>query len=255
MAAFLNRSTCVMLVSAIALTALTFLPATRDFTVFRIIALGMHVGDTLFHEIGHSLFHCLFGQPAVPMIFTVFGADQAGGMSMTFGERSHLFQFISLAAFAYGCKWLHDGDSYLFIPACVFGLVITAVSFTTYTQLIVAFMGHGTSVAMGGFFLYRAIIYLDARGDTERWLNAFFGFYLIGFNFNFAYGLAFDAAVRSEYSNLTMFGAGHHDLVMMTEELPHLSVEGAAIFMMAYCIAVCAISIFVSYYHRNDYEY
>lgn len=250
----LNRSTIIMLITALTLVIACVLPETREYRVFGIIAMGMHVGDTLFHEMGHSIFHWLFGTPAVPMIFTIMGADQAGGLSMTFGEPNILVRLLSIAAAAYGCKWLKDRESGWFMPATIFTTLVVILGFTRYTDFIALYMGHGSSIAMGGFFLYRAVIYLDARGDFERWLNAFFGLYLIGFNFNFAYGLAFDPSIRAKYSDHAAFGAVHNDFYAMSEEIYGVTVPGVALFTMAYCAFTLLAALALSYYRRNDYS-
>src|SRR5277367_2959407 len=102
---FLDRTTLFIMVSAFIVALLALLPATRDMFPFWVIAAGLHICDTLFHELGHTLFAWLFGRPAVPMIFTLFGADQAGGMTI-YREHSWFVQIGAFLALAYGCWWL-----------------------------------------------------------------------------------------------------------------------------------------------------
>src|ERR1700744_2063957 len=117
MAKLLDRTTLLLMIAALALTIPRIFPPTRDMLLFYIIRRAMFVGDAMFHEMGHTIFFWLFGQPAIPMIFTIFGSDQAGGMSMPIIERSWIMQDLSFAALAYGCYWTKKNAPGLFIPA------------------------------------------------------------------------------------------------------------------------------------------
>lgn len=231
------RNTLLTMLSALIMAACCILPATRDSFPFWIMAAGMHMADTLFHEMGHTLFMWLFGIPAIPMILTFFGADQAGGMSLPLHERLWFLQVSSLIVLAYVCYWSWNYWRELFLPAVIFSVAIAACALTKYYMAVILFMGHGGSIAMGSFFLFRAWLNLDARNGFERWLNAFFGFFLTLYNIYFAYTLAFDAFARSEYSEHVAFGISHNDFAAITDEVVSWSVKGVAIFTIAYGMA------------------
>ncbi len=229
-----NRSTVMVLVSALLAVLPVIAHASLEVGILSVLARGMHVGDMLFHEMGHAIFSWLFGIPAVPMILTLFGADQAGGYTLMLSDRHWVMQGVALLVLLYGCIRLKQEESSFFLPMLILTGLIVALCLTPYYNLLIFFMGHGSSILMGGFFLYRGILDLDARHAFERWLNAFFGFYLILANGYFAFGLAFDAAKRAAYSQASLFGAGHHDFVEMVQAGLGWSVTGIALFTLAY---------------------
>jgi hypothetical protein len=227
-----------MMLSAAGLAAVAILPATRGIFPISAIAVAAHIADTLFHEMGHTVFFWLFGQPAIPMIFTMYGADQAGGMSMPLLGRSWFTQIVAFGALAYGCWRVRRDWPSLFIPAVLFSLIIGVLAFTRYYEVVILFMGHGGAIAMGGFFLFRAWLGRDARNAYERWLNAFFGFFLVLNNFYFSYDIGFNLEAQSDYNERVAFGISHNDFYAITEIIYSWTVKGIAAFTMAYCIAV-----------------
>ena len=242
-------------ISALMAVGLTLLPATKEMFPFWVIARGAFVADALFHEMGHTIFYWLFGHVAIPMIFTLFGSDQAGGMSMAMG-RNWFLQILVFAALAYGVYWVKENWRALLIPYCLFSVLVTVAAFTKYTDVVIAYMGHGSSIAMGGFFLFRAWIYLDARNSYERWLNAFFGFYLTLSNMVFSYGLAFNTDARGDYSSHLAFGAGHNDFWNIAMVIPSWSVKGIAMFTIGYGVAMiigsCVAAAFLDDYFEDS---
>jgi len=251
---FLDRTTLLIIASAFIMVLLCISTASRDIFPFWVIRRGAFVGDALFHEMGHTLFYWLFGQPAIPMIFTFFGSDQAGGMSMPLMERNWFMQIAMFAVLAYGCYWVRKNYPKLFIATIIFSLLIFAVAFTRYTPIVIAYMGHGSSILVGGFLLFRTWIYLDARNQYERWLNAFLGFYLILSNLCFSYNLAFNPVTRGGYDDHIAFGASHNDFWMMAMEMPGWSVKGIAIFTIGYCLAAIIGSFILAMYLNDAFE-
>ena len=233
---FLDGTTLGVMGSAFVAALLCVLPMTAHLFPLWIVSNGLHIADTLFHEMGHASFAWLFGRPAVPMIFTLFGADQAGGMSMEW-PRSWVVQIAAYAGLAWGCWKARENMPRLFVPLMVLSLLVFLLSFTEYTPLIGSYMGHGGAILMGGFFLFRAWVYLDARGPFERWLNAFFGFFLTLFNFHFAWNLAFDTEFGAHYNQHVAFGITHNDFVKVAEIVPGWSQWGVAIFTIFLAVA------------------
>jgi hypothetical protein len=252
MSELLDRTTLFIIVSAFITALLCILPESQSLLPFAIMARGLHIGNTLFHEMGHTIFAWFFGKPAVPMIFTFFGADQAGGMSMIF-DRNWFVQIAAFAALGYGCYWIKKNFPPLFIPAIGFILFILTIAFTGYYGIVIAFMGPGGAALMGGFFLFRAWIYLDARNPFERWLNALFGFFLTLWNFYFSYNLAFDALMNAEYSSHVAFGVSHNDFKMIAMMMPGWTVKAVAIFAMGYCTLIIIGSFLCALWLQDEW--
>ena len=243
-----------LVLSAMALAIVIVLPVTQGVFPFWVISKACHLADTMFHEVGHSLFAWAFGYPSIPSIFTLFGSDQAGGLALTF-DHSWAVQCMVWAAMAYGIWWLwrEERTSWAIIAAslCV---VLVPLAFWRHHTLVGLYMGHGSAILMGCFFLYRGLLDLSARHAVERWLNLFLGFYMLVRNGGFAWLLAFDAYAREEYSSLKIFGAAHHDFMAMQEEWYRLSVQGIAQATVAFVMVSAVITCVLAYIRRHDYE-
>lgn len=226
----LDRSTLVIIFSSAIVAIFSILPATRDVMPISIISAGLNVGDTLFHEIGHSIFAWLFGVPSIPAIFTLFHSDTAGGVTLMW-DRQILLQLLSLSGLAYLCYWLRKNYSPFFVYALIFTLAIFILSMTEYYLLVISYMGHGCSILMGGFFLFRAWMNIQVGHDFERWLNGLFGVFLIFDNFVFGFELVFDSVERWDYSQ-NMSVIGHHDFVKIATQLDLIDVQPVAWFTM-----------------------
>ncbi|MEJ0009453.1 MAG: hypothetical protein WDN72_02350 [Alphaproteobacteria bacterium] len=252
MSHLLDRATLLTMTSAFIVALLCILPGTRGQFPVAIIAAGLHIGDALFHEMGHTVFAWLFGRPAIPMIFTLFGADQAGGMTLQWNY-SWPVQVAAFAVLAYACYRAREDMPVLFLPAIVFSLFIVLVAVTGYAKLVIAFMGHGSSILVGGFLLFRAWIYLDSRSAYERWLNALFGFFLTLYNLSFSYGLAFKGDAQ-DYSEHVAFGIAHNDFMVMATLVPGWSVHGIGIFTVLYAAFSMIGSLVAAIYLRSDFR-
>lgn len=231
-----RKTLLVMATSSLFAGVLVFTPLNNMFPLWAIDA-GMGIAETMFHEMGHTIFSWLFGMPAIPSILTLFGRDQASGVTLTF-SRIWFLQILAFAVMAYMCYRLRRRHSLLFWPGVVFSLGIIALAFTRYYLLAVLYMGNGGVVFMGGFFLFRACTYRIARVAYEHWLNAFFGFFFIFHIVHFAYKLAKDAAFREAYASPTFGGAIDNDFVQMVDQMWAWSVQGIAIATLVY--AACA---------------
>lgn len=141
----LERSTLLIIFSSAFVAILAVLEATQHFMPISIISAGLNVGNTLFHELGHSLFGWLFGVPNLPAILTIFGADQAGGVTFML-ERNLILQVLAIAGLAYICYRLKDDYSPLFIYALIFTIFILIIAVSGYYEMFVGYMGHGASI-------------------------------------------------------------------------------------------------------------
>lgn len=242
-----------MVSTAIIAAVACVLPATKGLPLIAVIAMGLNIADTLFHELGHALFYWLYGSPSIPMIFTIFGADQAGGMAMTW-ERSWLMQGMALMLLVTACVWTKKFWPEIFLYTLLFTFFIAVTAFTRMHQIVPLFMGHGGAMLMGGFFLFRAWIFLDARNGFERWLNGFFGAFLLIDNMYFCYMLLSDAWALDSYTGHTAFGNGHNDFVKITQLMYSWSVPGVAFFGMIYGVVVLAGSYILALRLRNVFD-
>lgn len=246
----LRPGTLMLMLSAAVVAALSVLPETSHIPPFWIVHAGLKIADTLFHELGHTLFAWFFGIPAIPMLFTLFGADQAGGMSMQLAGWSWIMQLVALVIMGYGCYRLREAYESLFIPAALFTVAIAAAGFTGYHQQIIGYMGHGGSILMGGYLLFRGWTYLDARGGFERWLNGLFGFFLVFVNMRFSYRLIYDEATRERYGN-TAFGVSHNDFLALADMVPGWTVEGVAMFTIGFGAATILAAFILAWRFEN----
>ncbi len=241
MALVFDRATLLTMLSALVFSVLCLFPDAQSFFPIRIICMGMHVADTLFHEMGHTLAGWFLGYPSIPSIMTLFGADQAGGITYTPG-RSWFVQILGFGGMAGMCYWLREHYPALFYPSLAVSAIFGVLAFTPYTALVISYMGHGGSMLTGGFLLWRGWLYVDARGGYERWLNAFFGFTLVLKNMLMCYQLAFVAGRAEEYSGKLIGGSIHHDFAAMVEHMPNWTVSGIALVTFVLGIVILCTS-------------
>ncbi len=245
--------------AVLAVTALLFaialeIAAPHPMLLIWVISVPAYIADTMFHEVGHAIFAWSFGQPAIPSILTLYGSDQASGLTLQFGH-SWIIQLLAWCVMAWGCYWLWRKDMRLWAGmAGLFSLFMVVAAFWPHNKVIVAYMGHGSSIAMGGFFLYRGLLNLKARHLIGRWLNLFFGLYFLVHNGAFAWRIGFDAMSRSDYVGRSPFG-GHHDFQTMVDLWGRLSVVGIAQATVVYVLLVLLMTVVLAWYRRNDYEY
>lgn len=210
-----------------------------------VMRAGFGLIDIMFHEIGHSLTAWLFGTPSIPSIFTLFGADQAGGLAYHFG-RFWVLQIIVYAAMGYGLWRLYNaGAMRAFGVAGIMAAIIVILSLTKYHESAIYFMGHGSAVIVGCFFLVRALLG-TVRNGIELFLNASIGTFMLGHNALFFFRIATDEDVRREYSSKTIFGMTHHDLFEIAHNSPVWTVQGVGWFGVMYTVAVVAAGVFIA---------
>ena len=248
-------STFILLGSAIIMATILALPSEGSSSLIMWVIHRVGVfADTLFHEMGHAVFGWLYGMPMIPMIFTVIGADQAGGMTIPLGPRTWFMQIVALVLLAAFCKRLRSIDSYYFYPFTLLFIFIAITCASGYHSEVISYMGHGGAVLAAGILLFKAFANVNMRSSVERWLNAFFGFFLILDNFFFSYGLIFNKAKKFEYTTHQAFGTSHNDFVAITHTIPSLTVDNIAWFTIFLCIAMVVIAAYLTYKVYDEVE-
>jgi len=238
------------LLSALSLAIICILPSTNHYFPLWAIAAGANIADAMFHEMGHSIFGWLFGVPNIPSVFTLFGREQAAGLTLMW-PRSWIVQITAFAGLVYACYWIYKNFPEWFWAAAIFTLLVMAIAFTPYSQIPILYMGHGGAILMGSFFLFRAWANIDARNAYERWLNAFFGFFMVLKNIYFAYMLT-DSNISEEYSDRLIGGISHHDFAAMAEIIHSWTVRGIALFTIFFGVSMIIASVVAALYKANN---
>lgn len=147
---------------------------------------------SLIHEMGHALAAIAFGRPALPAFDFTYG----GGVTV-WGERNALLQAAMIAAVGYGV-WRARGR--LRIAAGAGAALYLALAFTSGSEALVIFMGHGTELVIGGVFLYRGFSGAAVIHSAERPLYAALGMFIPLNQGWFALKLVASAEARAEYA-------------------------------------------------------
>ena len=247
----LDPETLWVMGSALVVAVFFLLPAVQHQLLGYVFMRLLEIGDTLFHEMGHTVFIWLFGRPAVPSIFTLFGTDKAGGMSVPLYPHTWTLQVIVWLVLGSVCFLLRRRRPALFWPVVAVSVILVGLAFTPYTQLIISYMGHGGAIFSGGVLLYRAWSDIIVRTELERWFNALFGFFIVLNNAWFAYQLRYSLVFREYYAEteLTM------DFTHMTDLMPHWRVEGIAAFTLVYAVLTLLGSFLLATYFYEDEHY
>jgi hypothetical protein len=190
----------------------------------------LYFGETLFHEMGHTIFFWLFGTVAIPSIITMIGAGKAGGVSLTIAH-FEVVQVLAYAVMAYSCYYCRLHRPLLFYPAIAFTMLMVIASFTSVAQWLPVYMGQGGSILAATVLLYRAWLDVRMRSVLERWLNALYGFFILFDNAWFCHQLMGDTAERARYENAELT----NDFVVLTDIMPHWRLEGIALFTLVVC--------------------
>lgn len=161
-----------------------------------IIATGLAYIGVFFHEIGHTVFHWLYGYVALPS----FDFAAGGGMTYQFGGRSWLLQaavFVSLGAGIFMAR--RSGFAPLMVPLSVFTAFLLLTAFLPVHSMIPIFMGHGTEIALGAFLLCRAYYNIWLSRPAERSLNALIGAFMISNVLTLVWALMYNPVFAAEY--------------------------------------------------------
>ncbi|MFZ4540293.1 MAG: hypothetical protein ACOYNL_00600 [Rickettsiales bacterium] len=113
--------------------------------LFQIFFRILYFGETLFHELGHTLFFWLFGSAAIPSIMTAIGADKAGEVSLVIGEYKTL-QWLAYGGMLYACYYCFNERRLLFYPILAFTILIVITSRTAAKEWLPIYMVQSGSI-------------------------------------------------------------------------------------------------------------
>lgn len=206
------------------------------------LAMGMHQMDIFFHETGHSLFHWFYGKPSIP----TFDFQHGGGVAYGWPQQTILIILIH-GLFLFGLLYFrHERRIQLLIG--LIGFIHLATVYTDLHQAVYLFMGHGTTIAIASFFLYRAWFDLAPRGMTERYLNGIIGFGVMFQNILLFWGLKNDEIVRTVYfQQKDGHGLGDFNKISNIIKMP---VTDLATFSILYACVLIILPA-VLYYTSN----
>jgi hypothetical protein len=158
--------------------------------LFNVLFRGFLV---LVHEVGHALFHWLFGRPALPTVNLLHG----GGITLFFEQSAWVIGliYLAIAAFAYLCR---------FYPAM---LVLTGVCTAVYTvclatptnMMLSVLMGHGMELVAIAACLYLCVSGRLCRFGGDRSIYGMLGFFTLFCDLQFSWQLVRDENFRAWY--------------------------------------------------------
>ena len=168
------------------------------------VPLLKHIFSTLtilVHEMGHMIFGWVLGYPSAPAFDLTYG----GGVTFH-TDRSTLLLIVIYALLAFLVFSFRKN-----IRALIFLLMIMLVHFaltiTSWNQVVILFMGHGTELLIAGIFFYRGLSGAAVVHSVERPLYASIALFIVFSDLNFSYRLMTNPFARAEYADAK--GGGH----------------------------------------------
>ncbi len=196
--------------------------------LFRVLFQGFVL---LVHELGHTVFHWLFGRPAIPTINFLYG----GGVTLSFGQSQFLILLIYatitfLFILCRSYRWLVMG-------LVGFTLVYTYCLMTEVNQILAVGMGHGFELLAIAACLFIALTGIICRGQEERPLYAMLGFFTWFYDLGFSWDLMHDTDRRAMYEG-GIGGVMDNDLVILARDYFHVNLSIVAGWLLVACIAM-----------------
>ncbi|HOO51356.1 MAG TPA: hypothetical protein PLK94_08735 [Alphaproteobacteria bacterium] len=209
----------------------------QNFSVFPLgwMAVCLNYMSTFFHELGHTLAAWYYGYATIPM----FDFKHGGGLAWSFGDQNYLILAFVWGGLAYG---IYNLGQFRWLQITLIGLLVFNLLTFWNEDLyrsVIDFMGPGAEPIIASFFLFRAIFDLAPRGNTERYLNAIFGFGFILRGLIDAFGLLSNDVHRMiYYSQKGQHGFGDFDKISMRLDFDFGSVVGFWIFELLACLTI-----------------
>lgn len=239
----------------IKLIAYTLIPAfllvftpVGDIPLVTQLTYGITLIDTMFHELGHTVFSWAFGYPTLPS----FDLEHGGGMSYYF-DRKWILQIAGFAGAAYSCYWLYDD---LDRRPCIIASVLTALyifaAITGFHMVIINFMGHGGAILTGSYFILRALMGWTEKRPGEKWISVFLGYFIIFSNMKLSWKLIFDLDYQQEYWN-QKGSHGFGDFSKIADYFWFTSEKPVAWFCLGLCLIFLILPHLI-YWRESQYE-
>ena len=160
-----------------------------------VISWGISAFVTLFHEIGHTIFAWVLGQPAIPAFDFAFG----GGFTRI-STFQPLLAIVILGALGWGVRSLRSQPRLAFALAVFLVFWMVAVTAEWRRETVVSAGGALGEVAFAAIFLFMAVTGTGLRSpEVERPVAAFIGFYTAFQTMRFGWGLATDREALELY--------------------------------------------------------
>lgn len=158
---------------------------------------GLITLSTVIHEVGHSIFYIFYGYVAIPS----FDLQYGGGLTTAFSNQNYLLSLMVFIIFLALSLLVKRYNKILTISLTVLLILLFSLTFFSYHQVVISFMGHGFEIIIGCFFLYRCVFNFSFNGTYERFLNGFFGLFLNMQIIKYFYNVIYDSYSRLEYIN------------------------------------------------------
>jgi hypothetical protein len=209
---------------------------------------------TLLHEFGHAAAAWLLGCPALPAFDLMYG----GGITEHHDFQLPLGILVAAAWGWLGWTFRRNPRSLLVIGLCG-GAWLVAVSSEWRRELVIASMGHGGELILGGALLYLALI---GRGwripEIERPLGAFAGSFVLMHTMKFAWRLRHDAEVLAAYGE-GKGGALMNDLEAIALDIKiwtgvSMDVPEVAGWLLFFALSAAATAIMLYVFRRQVEE-
>lgn len=208
----------------------------------RVISHGFLV---MVHEVGHALFHWIFGEPAIPTVNILHG----GGITLALGRSTLLIGLLygGWAFLIYLCR------HYVYVVGIMVGLAAVHLIclLTPVHRILTIGMGHGMEVVAIGLCLYLSASGRLCRIPGDRAIYAMLGFFTLFMNLNFAGRLVNDVDFRDFYMSGIGNGAIDNDLVILATEFFHVDLSTIAALLGGLCVAFALVPFFLVWQERR----
>jgi hypothetical protein len=198
---------------------------------------------TLVHEMGHAIFGWVFGYPSLPAFDFLWG----GGMTLHFDRNTGmlLLVYVGLASLVY--LYRKNTSTVIFLVVVIFFHAL--FSYTDINSVIILFMGHGTELIIGGWFIYRSLSGRSIIHPWERPLYAVIGFFVVFYDIAFGFNLIRDAGFREEYLE-GKGGVCDNDFIRIARDHLHVKMNSVVYFFL-FCSVITPIASFLAFRYEE----
>ncbi|HWP47865.1 MAG TPA: hypothetical protein VNM22_11940 [Candidatus Limnocylindrales bacterium] len=197
----------------------------------------------LVHELGHALAAWLFGYPSIP----AFDFNYGGGVAIQLQEKPVTWILFVIYALLGYLLYFYRKNLLTLTFLLTSLLFYTFSLFTSFHEILILFMGHGTELIFAGIFLYRALSGFACMTPVERPLYAFTGFFTVFYDIRFSYRLWTDPDYRTEYAE-AKGGGDWMDFSRMAKDYLPIDLSTMALFFFLLCFLPPLLSFIIFRY-------